>query len=74
MPKKQSARFLAEADHVDHTSLYAILSCIQYMLNICNNQSDFKYDILRLFQKFPDISIHRLGFTPNWQTEKIWAA
>jgi abortive infection bacteriophage resistance protein len=73
MPKKQSARFLAEADVVDHTSLYAILSCIQYMLAICNKESDFKYDLFRLFHKFPDISFSRLGFTPNWQTEKIWA-
>lgn len=72
MPKKQSGRFLAEAENVDHTSLYAILSCIQYMLTICNNDSPFKHDLLRLFRKFPDVSTNRLGFTPNWQTEKIW--
>ena len=72
MVKSPRREFLA-ANNVDHTSLYAILSCIQYMLNICNNDSPFKYDLLRLFQKFPEISFNRLGFTSNWKAEKIWA-
>lgn len=72
MPKNPNRKFLTEADQVDHTSLYAILSCIQYMLNICNNNSFFKHDLLRLFNKFPEVSFSRLGFTPNWKAEKIW--
>jgi abortive infection bacteriophage resistance protein len=71
IPKNPARKFLA-VDDFDNTSLYAILSCIQYMLTICNKDSIFKYDLLKLFQKFPGISFSRLGFTPNWKTEKIW--
>lgn len=74
IPQKESRKFLQAATEIDPTSLYAVLCCIQYMLNICNNDSQFKADLLGLLHRFPDVRCDRLGFTQNWRTEKIWAS
>lgn len=72
MPQRKSRVFLAEADLIYSNTLYAILCCLQYMLNICNDNSSFKMNIVSLSEQFPAIDYVRLGFTPHWRDEKIW--
>lgn len=72
MPQKQSRKFLIAADEVNHESLYAVLCCIQYILNICNKNSVFKQDLDNLLAKSPQIDLKKLGFTPDWKNEPIW--
>lgn len=72
MPQRRSRQFLAEADYVDHDTLYAILCCVQYMLNICNSGSKFKANLLALVSEFPSIDYDGLGFTANWSKEDMW--
>ena len=70
LPKRENRKFLA--DDIDNTTLYAVLSCLQYMLTICNPTSPFKQNILSLTSEFPLINLQKLGFTPNWKQEKLW--
>jgi hypothetical protein len=70
MPKRENRRFLI--DDIDNTTLYAVLSCLQYMLTICNSTSTFKQNLLSLTSEFPHINLQKLGFTPNWKQEKLW--
>ena len=70
MPKRNNRTFLKEP--VDNTTLYAVLSCLQYMLTICNPASRFKQNLLSLTTEFPLIDLQKLGFTPNWKQEKLW--
>lgn len=72
MPVKSSRIFLDENNLVQNNSIYAIMSCIQYLLNFCNSASDFKKNIHALVANFPDINYEKLGFTPNWQKESHW--
>ncbi len=72
MPQKRSRQFLAEADYVDHDTLYAVLCCVQYMLNVCNSGSKFKTNLLSLIADFPSIDYDNLGFTANWNSEDLW--
>lgn len=72
MPQKRSRQFLTQADEVSHDSLYAILCCIQYLLNICNTNSLFKRDLINLVETSYGIDLKRLGFTANWRNEPIW--
>lgn len=72
MPQKRSRQFLDEADSVDNALLYAVLCCIQYMLNICNTNSLFKQHLISLVDQYPNIDYDRLGFTKNWKNEKLW--
>lgn len=73
LPQRKSRQFLAEADEVDNTTLYAVLCCIQFMLNTCNSKSLFKQNLLSLLDAYPTIDYKRLGFTPNWRKEKLWS-
>lgn len=70
--QKKNKKFLTEAPIVDNTTLYAVLSCLQYMLTICNPTSPFKQNLLSLTSEFPHINLQKLGFTPNWKQEKLW--
>ena len=73
LPQKKSRRFLSEADHVENDTLYAVLCCIQYMLNVCNSSSQFKTNLLTLIAEFPSIDYNRLGFSDHWRDEELWS-
>lgn len=73
LPLRRSRQFLAEADDVENASLYAVLCCIQFMLNICNKSSLFKRHLIALIDAYPTIDYNRLGFTKNWKKEKLWS-
>ena len=73
MPKKRSRQFLKEADDVHHDTLYAVLSCIQFMLIKCHPESDFKSTLLALIEAHPGIDYKRLGFTEHWREEDLWS-
>ena len=73
LPLKRSRQFLAEADLVQNDSLYAVLSCVQFLFGICNNSSTFKENIVKLTKEFPSVDYTKLGFTANWHSESLWS-
>lgn len=72
LPAKRSRQFLKEADDVDNNSLYAVLCCIQYLLEYCNRNSNFRIELLQLLKQFPELNLKALGFTSSWEKEDIW--
>lgn len=72
MPLKRSRQFLEEADLVNHDTLYAVLCCMQYMLDRCYPDADFKTSLIALLDVNPTIDFDRLGFTENWREEPLW--
>ncbi len=74
LPQKRSRQFLAEADVVNNASLYAVMCCIQHMLNTCNNKSSFKTQLLAITDEYPGINYNLLGFTTHWKRESLWSA
>lgn len=72
MPKKKSRQFLAEADDLYHDTLYAVLSCMQYMLRKCSPDNEFLINIRNLVNQNPHIDYQRLGFTQGWLAEELW--
>lgn len=72
MPQHRSRQFLMEADDVNNASLYAVLCCIQFVLNTCNNKSLFKEQLFSLIEAYPMIDYNRLGFTKRWKNESLW--
>jgi len=73
LPQRKTRQFLVEADGVNNASLYAVLCCIQHMINTCNNSSYFKQHLLSLIDAYSDINLTRLGFTNNWRNEPLWS-
>jgi abortive infection bacteriophage resistance protein len=73
LPQRRTRQFLNETDEVDNASLYAVLSCIQYMINTCNNNSLFRQQLIALVDAYPTIDYSRLGFTDQWRKEPLWS-
>ena len=72
LPEKTSRRFILEQHLVSTDTIYAVLCCLQFMLNTCNNKSAFKNNVTKLIVDFPNIDYQKLGFTPNWRDEPLW--
>lgn len=72
MPSKKSNRFLLDFEELDVSKIYAVLCCIQYLLNTINTSSDFKRNIIQLIDGNHIIDPLSLGFTRNWKEENIW--
>lgn len=52
--------------------LYALLACIQYILNIINPQSTFKAKIKQVMKNCPLRQEKEMGFPNNWEQEPLW--
>lgn len=52
--------------------LYAILSCMNYILRIISPGNSFVNDIRALLKTNPIVDIHEMGFPHDWKDEEIW--
>ncbi len=52
--------------------IYAILSCITYILHIISPGNTFNIRLKELMQSCSLIDEKEMGFTINWEQEKIW--
>ncbi len=73
LPQRKTRQFLNEADLVENDTLYAVLCCIQFMLNVCNNASSFRKHLVALVNEYPTIDYVKLGFTEHWREEELWS-
>ena len=57
-----------------HTNkLFAILSCIQYIIKIISPDSDFKNTLIKTLSKGGNLlNIKDMGFPHHWQTFSVW--
>ena len=53
--------------------VFFALSIIKYILTcIGEDEIDFKYKIIQLFNKYPNIDKQAMGFIDNWENIEIW--
>ncbi|WNY23982.1 hypothetical protein MmiHf6_13070 [Methanimicrococcus hongohii] len=52
--------------------IYAVLCCIQYVLNTADSENEFKIQLKELLAKYPSVDIKSMGFPVNWEEELFW--
>ncbi len=52
--------------------LYAILSCMNYILIIISPGNSFVKDLKDLLKTCPLVDMHEMGFPADWEQEPIW--
>lgn len=52
--------------------IYAMLCCIQYLLNIIDQDNGFKFQLIELIKKYPAVKIKPMGFPADWKEELFW--
>lgn len=56
----------------NHKKIYFSLCIIKYFMNVIVPNNDMTVKLLELLQKYPNIDIHAMGFSANWQDEDLW--
>lgn len=73
IPKKPRAIWLNENPPLNQQNkIYLILSVINYLLEIISPGNSFKNKIHTLIKTYPEIPLHYMGFTSDWEQEKLW--
>lgn len=57
---------------VNHKKIYFSLCVIKYFMNAIVPNNDMTVKLLELLQEYPNIDIHAMGFSTNWQEEDLW--
>ncbi len=58
---------------IHDNKLFAIVSCIVYLINIISPTSEFKQNIIKLLNSKPKLlNMKDMGFPENWQNLPIW--
>ena len=45
---------------------------INYILNSIDDTFDYKKELEKLFEKYPNIDLREMGFKNNWQDLIVW--
>lgn len=53
-------------------TLYIHLCCMKYLLNIIQPENRLTEQLLRLFDKYPNVDPNALGMKPDWPSERLW--
>lgn len=61
-----------KTEEVNTTKLFAILSCIYYLLRIVEPNNHFREDLLALFAAYPNVDLRAMGFPENWREFPLW--
>lgn len=71
LPKNPNYPFLTNKN-VNTNKLYAILSCMTYVLHIVSPQNNFNSNLKELLNSCELINLKEMGFPANWEKEKLW--
>ena len=62
-----------ELSHIHKNKLFAVLSCIQYIIKIINPEIEFKNSLINIISEGGKLlNIRDMGFPRNWQTFGVW--
>ncbi len=70
-PKKPIYPFIVNKNVLPY-KIYAALSCMTYILDIINPESDFKKRVIRLIENCPKGQLKEMGIPKNWKKEDFW--
>ncbi|MEW6773806.1 MAG: Abi family protein [Bacteroidota bacterium] len=73
IPKKPKGVWL-EINPLPHqqNKIYLSLSIINYLLSFISPGNSFSRKIKTLLNAYPEIPLHYMGFTKDWQSEDLW--
>jgi len=71
IPHKTLYTFIDDKQ-VYNNKIYAYLCCILYILNIISPDHSFKKNLIDLINACPMMQEKEMGFSNNWQQEKLW--
>jgi abortive infection bacteriophage resistance protein len=57
---------------ISNDQIFCILTLLQYILKIVAAQSQWAQRLTNLFDRYPDISLNRMGFPEDWKACEIW--
>ena len=57
---------------VSNNKLYAVLSCVAYMLNAIDANNTFSSDLTNLINAYPVVPVTAMGFPTGWASEPLW--
>lgn len=55
-----------------NTQVYAQLSMINVLLNAVSKNSEWKYKLFDLLNKYPNIPLSKMGFPNDWEKSHFW--
>jgi len=68
--EKHRPDFYAPPFH--NSRIFAVLTIIQYLLNIVDPSQRWKAEVLTLLDTFPSVPLDQMGFPENWQEMPMW--
>ncbi len=71
LPEQLSAPWI-DTKGLNSTKLFAILSCVHYLLQAIEPENHFKEDLLALFAAYPNVDLRAMGFPENWREFPLW--
>ncbi len=71
LPHRLTAPWI-EIEGINTMKLFAILSCIYYLLQAIEPNNRFKEDLLALFAAYPNVDLRAMGFPENWREFPLW--
>jgi abortive infection bacteriophage resistance protein len=75
LPYNTTFPFINRKDlaEIHSNKLFAVLSCIQYIIKIISPESDFKNALIKAIADGGNLlNIKEMGFPKNWQTFDVW--
>ncbi len=61
-----------DTSRVRPAKLYCLLSCLAYLQDHIHPDNDFKERLKQLLAANPNISLHAMGFSPDWKDQPLW--
>lgn len=71
IPKKLKGNWIVNQPR-SIQKLYLGLCCAKYMLNTIYPDNNLTAELQELFDKYPTVKIHPMGFTSSWDKEPLW--
>lgn len=72
LPTNPTYSFLSNSS-IYRNKLYTTLTCIEYLLNVINQESTFKKCLKDLIYSNEYVRLKEMGFPENWQEEELWS-
>lgn len=71
MPYNTKYQFIKNRN-IHTNKLYALLCCINYILNIISPNNSFKPELRQLIQSCHLVDLHEMGFPKDWENDPFW--
>jgi abortive infection bacteriophage resistance protein len=72
LPTRKNKKIIATSETTDSRTVYVALVCIQQILLTANIDNAFAFELKELIANAPFKLDEKMGFTSDWQSEKIW--